>query len=64
VVDFLVDPVGVDPDSAGTAGVDLASADPDSGDPDSAVPGLVDKVSVAMVGADTADTVSVGPASG
>jgi hypothetical protein len=39
--------------------------DPDSADPASAaVPDLVDTVSVAMVGADTADTVSVGPASG
>ena len=54
MVDFLVDPVGVAP----------ASGDPASGVPASAVPGLVDTVSVAMVGADTADTVSVGPASG
>ena len=60
MVDFLVDPVGVAPASAGTAGVDPDSADPDSGVPASAVPasavpGLVDTVSVAMVGADTAD---------
>jgi hypothetical protein len=53
VVDFLVDPVGVAPASAGTAGVDPALVGPAS-----AVLGLV-----ATVGVDTVDTVSVGPAS-
>ena len=54
MVDFLVDPVGVAPDSAGKAGVDLALAGPAS----AAGPDLV----ADTAGADTAmvATVSVG----